>query len=68
MKKRVVLLLILFVMTFMLSGCCFWGGCGYCGTLLGSALFTLRPLMVTVTTRIRTMDTLPLVGTIAAGE
>jgi hypothetical protein len=31
-------------------------------------LLTRRPLLVTVTTRIRTMGTLPLVGTIAAGE
>jgi hypothetical protein len=31
-------------------------------------LLTRRPLLVTVTTRIRTRDTLPLVGTIAAGE
>ena len=38
------------------------------GTLLDSVLFTLRPLMVTVTTRIKTMGPLPQVDSIAAGD
>jgi len=38
------------------------------GTPLDSVLFTLRPLMVTVTTRITAMGTVTQVDTIAIGN
>ena len=35
MKRKLILILILFVTTFLLSGCLFWGGYGYYGYPVG---------------------------------
>ncbi len=68
MKKRVVLLLILFVMTFMLSGCCFWGGCGYCGYPVGFGFAYSSPPPGHGHHPYQDHGYPPPVGTIAAGN